>query len=60
MKHSECDVGQQISIQGIHLGAFWKYFWEREGSLNINITAQLCGSLSFRLIWKTVLVTWYS
>ncbi len=32
MKHGESDVEQQISIQGIHLSAFWNYFWKREES----------------------------
>ncbi len=35
MKHCESDVEQQISIQGIHLNAFWIYIWKREGSFNI-------------------------
>ncbi len=30
MKHGESDVERQISIQGIHLSAFWNYFWKRE------------------------------
>ncbi len=32
MEHCESDVERQISIQGIHLSAFWNYFWKREGS----------------------------
>ncbi len=35
MKHGERDVERQISIQGILLSAFWNYFCQREGSLNI-------------------------
>ncbi len=35
MKQGESDVEQQISIQGIHLSAFWNYFCKREGSLYI-------------------------
>ncbi len=38
MKHAESDVKRQISIQGIHLSAFWNYFWEREGSFILTIS----------------------
>ncbi len=34
MKHVDSDVERQISIQGIHLSAFWNYIWKREGSFN--------------------------
>ncbi len=32
MKHGKIDVEWQISIQGIHLSAFWNYCWRREES----------------------------
>ncbi len=32
MKHGESDAERQISIQGIHLSAFWNYLLKREGS----------------------------
>ncbi len=31
MKHGENDVERQISIQGIHLSAFWNNVWGKEG-----------------------------
>ncbi len=34
MKHGKSDVERPISIQGIHLSAFWDYFWKREKSLS--------------------------
>ncbi len=33
MQYSESDVEQQIGIQGIHLSAFWSYFWKENESL---------------------------
>ncbi len=35
MKQVESDVDRQISIQSIHLSAFWNYFWKREGSFKM-------------------------
>ncbi len=35
MKHGESGVEWQISIQGIHLSAYWNYVWKREGSFLI-------------------------
>ncbi len=35
MKHGESDEERQISIQGIHLSAFWYYFSKREGSFKV-------------------------
>ncbi len=36
MKHGQSDVEQQIGIQGIHLNAFWNYFWKRERSFIVD------------------------
>ncbi len=42
MKHSESDVDQQISIQGIYLSAFWNYVGKRERSFMIYAIRQIC------------------
>ncbi len=34
-EHGQSDVERQISIQGIHLSAFWKYIWKIKEVLRI-------------------------